>query len=190
MPEFFDTTKVDVIGGATRATPPRLSEAGIAYERDLLADAKWCEEHPANAEMLRRTLTEALAATGQDKEPAKDGRSPAQRLWDRQHAVEPHQPADYRDIPQAYQQFAAALLLPQHVAKLVVNDALSGGTKADAAKVLGEQTLKDAEALLSRVAHLPDSAKVKASDLSPHVIAQLAVWHRHLTKAQQSRPKS
>src|SRR5204862_1339258 len=68
-------------------TTPRLSEEGIAYQKSLLADAKWCEEYPAQADVLRRTLTEALAATGQNAEPAPDPRSAAQRLHDQRFGV-------------------------------------------------------------------------------------------------------
>jgi hypothetical protein len=74
-----------------------------------------------------------------------------------------------------------------------VKDALSSAPKQDASKVLGDRydaALKDAEALLQRVAHLPEGGRIKASQLSPHALAQLAIWGRHLTKAQASRPKS
>ena len=114
-------------------------------------------------------------------------------MHDHVTATEPHRPDEYRDIPATHREFASALSLPPHIAKLVVSDALAGGKKADAAAVLGdryEAALKDAEAVLQRAAHLPEGGRIKASQLSPHALAQIAVWGRHLAKAQQSRPQS
>ena len=130
--------------------------------------------------------------TGQNQPPPVDARTPQQRLHDHTHAIEPHRPEAYTDLPATHREFAAALSLPPHVAKLVIDDAMSCGTKGDAAKVLGDryaQTLKDAQAALDRASHLPTSGKIKATDLSPHALTQLAVWGRHLAKAQQTRPK-
>ena len=143
--------------------------------------------------MVRRTLTDALALTGQNLEPPIDNRTPAQKLFDHVDAIEPNRPDEYRDIPVTHREFASGLSVPPAIASLVVQDALSSAPKQDAGKVLGdryEDMLKDVEAVLQRAAHLPEGGRVKASELSPHTLAQLAVWSRHLFKAQQSRPKS
>jgi hypothetical protein len=172
---------------------PKISESGISYYKSLLDNTAWCEANPAQANLLKASVDGALAATGQSLQPPADARSPAQRLHDHVHAIEPHQASEYRDIPATHREFASLLSLPQNLATLVVKDALSGAQKADAAQVLGDKyegTLKDADALLQRVAHLPEQGRIKASQLSPHTLTQLAVWGRHLAKAQQSRPKS
>src|SRR5205809_116526 len=70
MPEDSNP-QIEIIGAATA---PRLSEEGIAYQKGLLADAKWCEEFPAHAAALRASLDNALAATG------SEGRH-EQRTW-------------------------------------------------------------------------------------------------------------
>jgi hypothetical protein len=161
MPEFFDPT--DQQPGA-----PKISEGGISYYRSLLDNAKWCEENPAQASLLKTSVDMALAATGQSLQPPADHRTPAQRLHDHMHAIEPHRPDEYRDLPATHREFASALSLPQNLATLVVKDALSEGKKADAATVLGdryEQTLKDAEAVLHRAGHLPEGGRIKVRDL-------------------------
>jgi len=186
MPEFFDPNE-------QQPGSPKISDSGLVYYKSLLDNAKWVAENPAQANLLKASVDGALAATGQSLQPPADARSPAQRLHDHVHAIEPHQASEYRDIPATHREFASALSLPPNLASLVVKDALSGAQKADASKVLGDKyegTLKDADALLQRVAHLPEQGRIKASQLSPHTLTQLAVWGRHLTKAQQSRPKS
>jgi hypothetical protein len=186
MPEFFDPNE-------QQPTGPRISESGITYYNSLLNDAKWCEEHPQQASFLRTSVDTALAATGQNLEPPADNRTPAQKLHDHMHAIEPHRPEEYTALPATHREFASALSLPQNLATLVVKDALSGVQKTDASKVLGDRyelTLKDAKAVLQRAGHLPEGGRIEASQLSPHALAQLAVWGRHLAKAQASRPKS
>src|SRR5436189_2532065 len=99
-------------------SPPRLSEEGIAYQQGLLADAKWCEEFPAQAAALRASLDNALAATGQDRAPPQDQRSAAQRLHDQRMGVTPRTADQYGDVPPDYRDFAAALSLPQDLARV------------------------------------------------------------------------
>src|SRR6266550_9631619 len=145
MPEDSNP-QVEIIGAATT---PRLSEEGIAYQKGLLADAKWREEFPAQAAALRASLDNALAATGQDREPPQDERSAAQRLHDQRMGVTPRTADQYGDVPPTYRDFAAALSLPSDLARVVVNDALSSDNKGDAAAMLGdkyEDTLKAAQA--------------------------------------------
>jgi hypothetical protein len=186
MPEFFDPNE-------KQPGQPRISDSGIGYYRSLLENPAWCEANPQQASFLKASVDGALAATGQSLQPPSDNRTPAQKLFDHVHAIEPHRPDEYREIPPTHREFASALSLPPHIAKLVVSDALAGGKKADAAAVLGDRydaALKDAEAVLQRAAHLPEGGRIQAKDLSPHTLAQLAVWGRHLAKAQQSRPQS
>jgi len=184
--EFFNN-------GEQQPGQPRISDSGITYYRSLLENPAWCEQNPQQASFLKASVDDALAGTGQTLQPPADTRTPAQKLFDHVHAIEPHQASEYRDIPATHREFASALSLRPHIASLVVKDALSSAQKPDASKVLGdsyEGMLKDAEALLQRVAHLPEGGRIKASQLSPHTLAQLAVWGRHLAKAQASRPQS
>ena len=151
------------------------------------------DANPGQASFLKASVDDALTTTGQSLQPPADNRTPAQRLHDHVHAIEPHRPDEYRDIPVTHREFASALSLPPHIAVLVVKDAPSSAQKPDASKVLGdkyEAMRRDAEAVLQRAAHLPEGGRIKTSDLSPHTLAQLAVWGRHLAKAQASRPKS
>src|SRR5947207_3722461 len=142
--------QVEIIGAATA---PRLSKEGISYQKGLLADAKWCEEFPAQAAALRASLDNALAATGQDRAPPRDQRSAAQRLHDQRMGVTPRTADQYSDVPPDYRDFAAALSLPPDLARVIADDALSGDKKADPAAMLGDKyadTLKAAELALSR----------------------------------------
>src|SRR3984957_9276612 len=75
---------VEIIGGAA---PPSLSQETIDDHKGLLADPAFVRDHPQHAAMLRATLDEALAATGQDQPPPVDPRSAAQRLHDQQRGV-------------------------------------------------------------------------------------------------------
>jgi hypothetical protein len=186
MPDFFDPNE-------QQPGQPRISDSGLAYYKSLLGNETWVADNPAQASFLKANVDEALTATGQSLEPPADNRTPAQKLFDHVHAIEPHRPDEYRDVPATHREFASALSLPPNLASLVINDALSNGKTADAAKVLGDRydaALKDAEAVLQRAAHLPEGGRIQAKDLSPHTLAQLAVWGRHLAKAQQSRPQS
>src|SRR5438270_9182950 len=123
------TPQIEIIGAATA---PRLSEAGIAYQKGLLADEQWCEEFPAQAAALRASLDNALAATGQDREPPPDQRSAAQRLHDQRMGVTPRTADQYGDLPKEHRDFAAALSLPPDLARIVSNE-LSSGSKTDKA---------------------------------------------------------
>src|SRR5437588_1916875 len=155
MPDFFDPNE-------QQPGAPKISDSGLSYYRSLLDNPGWVEANPAQASLLKTTVDGALAATGQSLQPPADDRTPAQKLFDHVHAIEPHQASEYRDIPATHREFASALSLPPHIASLVVKDALSSGQKPDASKVLGdryEDMLKDAEALLQRVAHLPERGR-------------------------------
>jgi hypothetical protein len=125
MTENSSNLNIEIVG---QESLPQISAEGVAYYKRFLADEQWCAGNRATADMLR----EALAATGQDREPPPDERSAAQRLHDQRLGVEPRTAEQYSDVPDAYRQFCAELLLPQHLARVIVDDALSSGEKADA----------------------------------------------------------
>src|SRR4051812_11422874 len=121
MPDNADssTPQIEIIG---QETPPRLSAEGIAYQKGLLADERWCQEFPAHAAALRASLDNALAATGQDRAPLQDQRSAAARLHDTRMRVEPRTADQYADLPQEHRDFAAALSLPPDLARVIANE--------------------------------------------------------------------
>src|SRR4029077_7545820 len=133
----------------------------------LLDNPAWCQEHPVQADNLRRTMTEALEATGQNLEPPPDERTPAQRLHDARMGVVPRSTDHYSDLPQEHRDFAAALSLPPDLARVIANE-LSGGNKADESEVSRlfgdkyQQMLKDAQFALDRA----PGAKITARDLT------------------------
>src|SRR5438477_5338234 len=119
MPDFFDPNE-------QQPGAPKISDSGLSYYRSLLDSPEWVEANPAQASFLKANVEGALAGTGQNLEPPADNRTPAQKLFDHMHAIEPHQASEYRDIPATHREFASALSLPPHIAKLVVSDALAG----------------------------------------------------------------
>src|SRR5262249_47863461 len=77
---------IDVAG---QITPPRLSDTALADYKRLLNDPKLAEERPELHAMLKASVENALAVTGQQLEPS-DPRSPAQQYFDRAFAMEPN----------------------------------------------------------------------------------------------------
>src|SRR5205814_1314345 len=69
-------------------TPPKISDAGLAEYRRLLADQSFATDYPERYAALRDSVTEALAATGQSLQPIPDpNTTEAQRLHDRRWGV-------------------------------------------------------------------------------------------------------
>jgi hypothetical protein len=67
---------------------PQLSQATIDYNRSLLTP-QLRAEHPAYADLIERSLAQALAASGQDKPPQPDTRSSAQQYHDMRYGISP-----------------------------------------------------------------------------------------------------
>src|SRR5438876_1065675 len=114
-------------------TLPRLSESAIEDYKRLLSDCTFEEEHPEQFAALKASVENALAATGQDREPPADPRSPAQRLHDQRMGVTPRSADQYADLPQEHRDFAAALSLPPDLARVIANE-LSNGSAPDKAE--------------------------------------------------------
>ena len=167
-------TDIEIIG---RATPPRLSDDGIAYQRSLLANARWCEENPAHADMLRRTLTEALAATAQDQPPPEDKRTSAQRLIDRQFGVS-FAPDGTVELPANL----AAIIEREGEAEPPDRQAVAAELKA--AGMDPKKALANAQALLDKT-----GSPIKAEKLGAHSLAQLSLYADHLQKHAASCPQ-
>jgi hypothetical protein len=186
--------------------PARLSDDGIAYQQGLLDDPKWVADFPQQAEVLRRTLTEALSATGQDQHPAADERTPAQRLHDRRLGVEPRKPGDYEiELPNGFRPaegqtgaaviattkgLLAALQVDPILGKALANDILSSKAEPDpvaVAQALDFAGIKYNEALANAQFALEHAAKglgkpvsLKPTDLPTYSLAQLHHWAERL----------
>jgi hypothetical protein len=165
---------VEVIGGAAK---PSLSQDTISYQQSLLADPAFVRDHPQHAAMLRATLDEALAATGQNQPPPGDPRSAAQRLHDQQRGV--------------VYGASGETMLPSHLSEVVKHDA--AGTAPDPEKVAAylvraglnvKTVLADAKFAIEK-----SGQGVKAEQLSAHALAQLAVWGAHLRAHAKTRPQ-
>ena len=165
---------VEIIGGAA---PPSLSQETIDYHKGLLADPAFVRDHPQHAAMLRATLDDALAATGQNQPPPGDPRSAAQRLHDQQRGV--------------VYGASGETMLPPHLSEVVKHDAAS--TAPDPEKVAAhlaraglnvETVLADAKFAIEK-----SGQGVKAEQLSAHALAQLAVWGAHLRAHAKTRPQ-
>jgi hypothetical protein len=197
---------------AGQVTPARLSDDGIAYQQGLLADAKFCEDFPAQAELLRRTLTEALSATGQDQHPAADERTPAQRVHDRRLGVEARQPSDFTvDLPKGYEApegksgadailetkaLLAALQVDPVLGGAIAHDLLSskGTDPLVIAAQLDRAGIKYNEALANAAFALEHAAKnmgkpvsLKPTDLPAYSLAQLHHWAERLRLHAKTR---
>src|SRR5436309_3519877 len=123
---------------------PQLSEDTLSYERGLLNDPIWCQQFPAHAAVLRRTLDTATALTGQNITPVSDGRSPAQVEFDRRFGVTP-----------------SALPLP--LASLVASSEPTEAVEAEAVIVASGRSyadvLRDARAALNHAKSPADPTK-------------------------------
>jgi hypothetical protein len=172
-----DTTgpTVEAMNGAS---PPRLSDEGIAYQRDLLNDPTFSRDHPQHAAMLKATLEEALKATGQDQAPQADQRTPAQRLHDQQHGVS----------------FApsGAVVLPDHLTTSMQRDATEQAPPdPEAVAQHLERAGHDPKAVLADAKYALERAgsKVPVERLGAHALAQLALYGSHIKKHQATRPQ-
>ena len=160
------------------AAPPRLSEEAIIGYRQLLADKDFETRFPTQHAELRRTVLEALAATGQNLEPTPDGRSPAQALIDRQFGVS--------FTPEG------RIALPSELAAIVERDAK--GTAPDPTRTTAQlgaagldykTVIAAAQSALDRT-----GSPVKATNLTAHVLVQLSVMEKHFARHAETRPKS
>jgi hypothetical protein len=174
MTEDNSTLQIEIVG---QETTPRLSEGFIAYTRSLLDDPAWCQEHPLQADNLRRTMTEALAATGQNLEPPPDERTPAQRLHDQRFGVA-FAPEGTVKLPEAL----SAVIEREAEDEPADRNAIAAQLAAagmDPARVIA-----DAQALLDKA-----GSPIKAAQLSAYSLAQLRVYADHLRKHAASRPQ-
>jgi hypothetical protein len=153
MPEDNSTLQIEIL---KQQTTPRLSEGFIDYTRSLLENAAWCEEHPVQADNLRRTMTDALKATGQDRPPPPDPRSPAQALHDRRYGVS-FSPEGNVTLPEAL----AAVIAREAEDEPADRNAVAA--QLTAAGMDPARVVADAQALLDK-AGLP----VKAGQLSAY----------------------
>ena len=174
MTENNSTLQIEIVG---QETTPRLSEGFIAYTRSLLDNPAWCQEHPVQADNLQRTMTEALAATGQDQTPPPDERTPAQRLHDQRFGVA-FAPEGTVKLPEAL----SAVI--EREAEDEPADRKGVATQLAAAGMDPAQVIADAQALLDKV-----GSPIKAAQLSAYSLAQLRVYAEHLRKHATSRPQ-
>src|SRR3984957_934025 len=174
MPYVDSSLRIEILGGAEK---PSLSQDTISYQQSLLADPAFVRDHPQHAAMLRATLDDALAATGQNQPPPGDPRSAAQRLHDQQRGV--------------VYGASGETMLPPHLSEVVKHDAAS--TAPDPEKVAAhlaraglnvETVLADAKFAIEK-----SGQGVKAEQLSAHALAQLAVWGAHLRAHAKTRPQ-
>lgn len=208
-----DSDKIDVLG---QVTAPRLSDAGIAYQQGLLADAKWCADFPAQAAMLRQTLAEALSATGQEKPSAPDDRTPAQQLHDRHLGVQKRQLSDFTvELPNGFRaadgttgaeviagtkELLAALQVEPILGKVLAADMLDSKSERDpvvVANALDSAGIKYPDAIANAQFALDQASKnmgkpvtLKPTDLPAYSLAQLHHWGERLRQHAKTRPGS
>jgi hypothetical protein len=162
--------EIEVLGQAEPAA--RLSDETIEYQRGLLADPTFERDFPEQAAMLRRTLTEAVAATGQDRPPEPDLRSAPQRLHHSRWGVE--------------LALDGRLTLPRELSVLVARDLDEEPNPEDVAAQLGaadfdpKATIAAAQAVLDRA-----GSTIKATTLGVHALVQLAVYAGRLAGTRQ-----
>jgi hypothetical protein len=164
--------------------------------------------------MIRRTLERALAATGQNQPAPPDPRSAAEREHDRWHAVEPRKPAEYDldlrgvtlaegvnqvELITGARNWAAALQAPPDLARALFRDILATKGSPNAGEVAETlagirmdytAAVRDATYALERAGNTSPGRAVKATDLSPFALSQLAIFGAHLRRYATSRPKS
>jgi hypothetical protein len=180
-------------------SPARLSEEAISDYRRLLSDPAFERDHPEHYAALKASVTEALAATGQDQVPT-DPRTPAQRLLDRQLGVEPRKASDYEvavsqatgsDIAQPAKELLAALHIDPLLGNVILRDVLGRSGAPDPAEVarqLDAAGISYANAI-AEVQRAFDRAgrtsPIKPTDLGAAALAQLFIWTQRLKQHEQ-----
>jgi hypothetical protein len=155
--------------------PPHLSDSAIADYRRMLSDKEFETKHPAQYAAIRDSVAAALAETGQSLEqPAET----AQQAYDRRRGITTD--AD------------GSTQLPTFLHEVV--EAEDAGKPQDAAAIndLLARAGKDPAEVLSSARSALERAKlsnIKLENLSVTSLTQLAIWHRHLTLHDASRPK-
>lgn len=164
---------VEVLG---QVAPPSLSQGIVDYEQSLLNNEAWVQANPLHAEMLRRTLDEAIAATGYQS-PLADARTPAQRLHDQQHGVSFGPSGE--------------VTLPEHLTTSMQRDATGDAPDPElvakqlvAAGLSPKEVIADAKFALEKTRRT-----MPVENLSAHALAQLALFGAHLRRAQATRPQ-
>jgi hypothetical protein len=190
----------------TTDTPaaPLISPEYAEFVRTTAADLE--RSHPEHAAALRQSL-----AAYQVPDAPVDPRTPAQQLHDRHHGVEPRQPSDYDinrfgvTVPEdadagavvaSAREWAASLELNPVLGVALVHDILSPREPVDPEKVAAllpdgmsyTEAVRDVTTLLAR-APMGGSFTVKAEELSPYALAQLAVWAGWLKRHSATRPR-
>lgn len=156
-------------------TGPKISEAGLSYYRSLLENPQWVQENPSQAAMLKSSVDQAIALTGQALSPPEDTRTLAQQQHDKMFGIS----------------FTAngAPKLPATLATLIERDVATppdAQTVAAQLKQLGrdpDKVLTEAQALLDKI-----GSQVKATALSAASVLQLGIFGEHLKKHAAKRP--
>jgi hypothetical protein len=142
---------------------PALSDDTISYQREIAAGLP--PDHPYRA-LIDGSLGKALAATGQDKPPAPDPRTPAQALHDRNYSVRPGS-------------------LPTHLSQLI-----EPGEPDNAKAVLeGTGRVYADVVAAARAALIHGGSQADPAKLSAAALLALAAYSDHLTKWAAGRPK-
>jgi hypothetical protein len=160
----------------TAIQPPRLSDSAIAAYREMLADKEFENRHPQQFAAIRDSVAAALAETGQSLETPIETLAQA---YDRRRGI--ISGAD------------GSTQLPTFLHEIVQGET-EAGKPQDAAAIsdLLARAGKDPAEVLSSARSALERAKlsnIKLENLSVTSLAQLAIWHRHLTLHDASRPK-
>jgi hypothetical protein len=207
-PEFFsdnhpsDPHAPEVLG---QPVAPKLSDEAVTSYNRLLNDTSFARDFPAEHAALRRSVDEALAATGYQPPPG-DPRSPADQLADQQllGIDQPRSPSDYqverpRDADQQAvedaKQVAARLQLDPTLGAVVARDLLGPASDPEVTRRTMERTGRSYDQAVLAVQQMFDARQItkKASELSAPVLAHLALWsealeHREGVRKLASRP--
>jgi hypothetical protein len=144
---------------------PSISDATIQSYREMLTP-QFKADHPQYAEMVERTLSDALKGSGQDKPPPADPRSDAQQLHDHRYSV-------------------SVGVLPPYLATLLEQG------EADQGKAAIESTGRNYTEVLASARVALNHAKSQADPtrLSAGALVALAAYSDYLGRWAAGRPK-
>ena len=153
--------------------PPAISEEGIKFYRDLLANAELAQKNPAQIEAIRNSLQQALVETQQTlDQPAKT----PQQIYDERRGIISGPDGSTALPPWLHEIVTDTHAKPQDAVEVDAHLARAG---KDAAEVRAS-----AKSALERA-----KVTVPLETLSAHQLSQLAVLSRHLSLHDASRPK-
>lgn len=200
----------------TNPTAPAVSEQAWAFYAGMLKDERFKAEHPERYAALEKSVRGAMAVTGRQSLEPQPVQTTAAQHHEAKFGVNDREPGDYENIaardfnlgegndPAEFADgariFASALRLPPVLARVVADQVAAAPDDIDpegvrqAVEQVGhryDDLIRDVDALIRDGERRLGGGKIemKAKDLPPHALVQLALWARHVARMNSTAPR-